>query len=128
MGSQHISFGSGGFGDDEANTIVPVTSDIINIVHSHFEQEEEESLNEAQQPENSHMSYIYGHEEICNTICLSIATNLICPIWMRMQRMAMLLPWEVLRRLAMFIRRLFLLSSNRIFILHFCFFKLVSLF
>jgi len=61
--SQHISFGSGGFGDDEANTIVPVTSDIINIVHSHFEQEEEESLNGAQQPENSHMSYIYGHEE-----------------------------------------------------------------
>jgi len=61
--SQHMSFGSGGFGDDEPNTIVPVTSDIINIVHSHFEAEDQEESLGGQQPETSHMSYIYGQEE-----------------------------------------------------------------
>jgi len=60
--SQHISFGCGGFDDASAGGAgaVPVTSDIINIVHSHFE--EEETLDQHQN-ETSHMSYIYGQEE-----------------------------------------------------------------
>merc|ERR1712176_845657 len=63
--SQHISFGSGGFDDASAGGAgaVPVTSDIINIVHSHFEEEQEETLDQNQQNETSHMSYIYGQEE-----------------------------------------------------------------
>merc|ERR1712241_144329 len=50
--------------DDDASAggagAVPVTSDIINIVHSHFEEEEED---QHQQNETSHMSYTYGAEE-----------------------------------------------------------------
>merc|ERR1712154_565186 len=63
--SQHISFGSGGFDDASAGGAgaVPVTSDIINIVHSHFEEEEEDQHQQHRDNDTSHMSYIYGAEE-----------------------------------------------------------------
>merc|ERR1712039_926038 len=68
-------------------------------------------------------------------ICQNIRINLICPIWMRMRRIMMLswgLRWA-LRKLVMLITmmymvKLFLLSSNRIFIMFLFFFLLTFLF
>merc|ERR1712154_406136 len=62
--SQHISYGSGGFEDAGAGGAgaLPVSTDIINIVHSHFD-EEEETIDQHKGKDESHMSYIYGQEE-----------------------------------------------------------------
>merc|ERR1712154_46927 len=62
--SQHISYGSGGFEDAGAGGAgaLPVSTDIINIVHSHFD-EEEDTVDQNKGKEESHMSYIYGAEE-----------------------------------------------------------------
>merc|ERR1712130_804633 len=61
--SQHISYGSGGFEDAGAGGAgaLPVSTDIINIVHSHFEQED--TIDQNKENDTSHMSYIYGAEE-----------------------------------------------------------------
>merc|ERR1712048_1557467 len=62
--SQHISYGSGGFEDAGAGGAgaLPVSTDIINIVHSHFD-EEEDTVDRHKAKDESHMSYIYGQEE-----------------------------------------------------------------
>merc|ERR1719273_1040891 len=63
--SQHISFGSGGFDDAGAGGAgaLPVSTDIINIVHSHFDDQEETVDEQHRDNDTSHMSYIYGAEE-----------------------------------------------------------------
>jgi len=63
--SQHISYGSGGFEDAGAGGAgaLPVSTDIINIVHSHFDDDEEDTVDQHKGKDESHMSYIYGAEE-----------------------------------------------------------------
>merc|ERR1719361_1241648 len=63
--SQHISYGSGGFEDAGAGGAgaLPVSTDIINIVHSHFDNEQEDTIDQHKENDTSHMSYIYGAEE-----------------------------------------------------------------
>merc|ERR1712154_534451 len=62
--SQHISYGSGGFEDAGAGGAgaLPVSTDIINIVDSHFN-DEEDTIDQHKGKDESHMSYIYGQEE-----------------------------------------------------------------
>merc|ERR1719189_1120431 len=57
--------GAGNFGQTGAGGAgaLPASSDIINIVNSHFNEESEDKANNKKNREASHMSYIYADEE-----------------------------------------------------------------
>merc|ERR1712154_237271 len=59
------SSGAGNFGQTGAGGAgaLPASSDIINIVNSHFNEESEDKANNKKNREASHMSYIYADEE-----------------------------------------------------------------
>jgi len=63
--SQHMSYGSGGFEDAGAGGAgaLPISTDIIDIVHSHFNDDAEDTVDQHKENDTSHMSYVYGAEE-----------------------------------------------------------------